>query len=279
HVIETWWRRLGAPGLVCLAVGHPPKTFFCQQESVDVDGFIRGHDDEHLFFCPHTFAPRPPIRRTKENSIACAGLWADLDAVDPSKLGALEPTIAIATSPKRYAGLWLTDGIAAIALNKRLTYHLGADKGGWCFTKLLRLPGSRNQKYRPPPLALVLWDDGPVHRLAELERTLPPLPQARVHAPAAHKGREGGFTRESGSEPEQILDRHHVGGWLRRQLLHGHQIGSERRYRMHMLLAHELHEAGVPAAEALVCLLATAWNKHETDGPVVAMVEKVWGRS
>src|SRR5262249_10123530 len=57
HVIESWWRRLGAAGLVCLAVGHPPKTFFCQQESVDVDGFIRRNDDEHLFFCPHTFAP------------------------------------------------------------------------------------------------------------------------------------------------------------------------------------------------------------------------------
>src|SRR5262245_25393183 len=102
HVIEIWWERLGAPGLVCLAVGDPPRTWFFQQEQVNVAAFIRDDHDQHLFFCPHTFDPRPKpgnyLRRSKEYSLPCRGLWADLDAVDPSKLGALEPTIAIESS-------------------------------------------------------------------------------------------------------------------------------------------------------------------------------------
>jgi hypothetical protein len=296
HVIETWWRRLGAPGLVCLAVGDPPTTFFCRQENVDVEGFIRANDDEHLFFCPHTCAPLKPeadgfqdalvknhgklLGRIIECSIACAALWADLDAVDPGKLGALEPTIAIESSPKRYAGLWLTDGVAPEGLNKRLTYHLGADKGGWCATKLLRLPGSRNQKYQPPPRALVLWDDGPVHRIAELERALPPLPlqaaKPRAQALLPTGGREGGLS--GAADAQRLLDKYGIRGWLRRQLLDGHQIGSEDRSGMHWRLACSLQERGVPPADAFVLLWRTGWNKHESEAPVWTLVEKVWSR-
>jgi hypothetical protein len=266
-----------------LAVGDPPRTFFIQQETVDVERFIRGNENEHLFFCPHTFAPRPPICRTKENSIPCPGLWADLDAVDPNKLGALEPTIAWETSPKRYAGLWLTDGVVAdISLNKRLTYHVGADKGGWCFTKLLRLPGSRNQKYRPAPLALLLWDDGPVHRIAELERALPPLPRAERLRPQGERG--GLWTEElqrfpvpaSERTPEQILDAYKVDHWTRHELLHGQPCGEDRS-RALWKFSCQLQECGVPADEATVVLMSSEWSRGRDDD-VVRVIDKVWSR-
>jgi hypothetical protein len=296
HVIETWWQRLGAPGCVCLAVGDPPRSFFFLPEKVDVEGFIRGEDGEHLFFCPHTFRPLQPgtdgfhdafvknhrnlLGRIKECSVPCAALWADLDGVDPNKLGALEPTIAITTSPKRFAGLWLTDGIVAdISLNKRLTYHLGADKGGWCQTKLLRLPGSRNQKYRPPPLALVLWDDGPVHRLAELERLLPPLAEPKVHAPLAHRGGGGVIrARINGSKPEQILAEHNIPGALKQELLHG-QPNGEDRSRALWRFACELHErSSMSAAEAYVVLMNSAWSRGRDDD-VERVIGKIWDQS
>jgi hypothetical protein len=289
HVIESWWQRLGAAGYVCMAVGKNRSLFF-QQESVDVERFIRTHQDEHLFFCPHPFAPRPLLCRKIENSVACRGLWADLDAVDPRKLGALKPTIAIETSLRRFAGLWLTDGVAEVSLNKRLTYHLGADRGGWCFTKLLRLPGSRNHKYRPAPLVRVLWDDGPTHRIAALERLLPKAP-----APHAHRGREGGFKERAftfspggpgvkpgvyrpkvyGSEPEQILAQYNIRDSLRRELLHG-QPNGEDRSRALWKFACELRDRGVPADESSVVLMSSAWSRGRDDD-VERVISKIWG--
>jgi hypothetical protein len=285
HAIETWWQRLGAAGYICMAVGKDRSLFF-QQEDVDVERFIRTHQDEHLFFCPHPFAPRSPICRKKENAVSCRGLWADLDAVDPRKLGALKPTIAIETSPKRFAGLWLTDRVAEVSLNKRLTYHLGADKGGWCATKLLRLPGSRNHKYRPAPLVRVLWDDGPTHHVDALERLLPEAP-----APHAHRGREGGFKERAfafspggpgikpgayrGSEPEQILAQYDIRDSLRRELLHG-QPGGTDRSRALWKFACELQEGGVPADAATVVLAHSVMSRGRDDD-VARVVEKIWG--
>lgn len=46
-----------------------------------------------------------------------------------------------------------------LALNKRLTYLTGADKGGWSITKVLRLPGSTSKKYRKPFDVNMLWSD------------------------------------------------------------------------------------------------------------------------
>jgi hypothetical protein len=81
----------------------------------------------------------------------------------------------------------------------------------------------------------------------------------------------------SGS-PEEIVAKHGIRGNLRHELLHGHQIGSERRHRMHWKLACGLHEAGVSVEEAFVLLRATAWNKHERDEPVWTLISKVWSR-
>jgi hypothetical protein len=222
-------------------------------------------------------------------------LWADLDAVDPRKLGALKPTIAIETSPKRFAGLWLTDRVAEVSLNKRLTYHLGADKGGWCQTKLLRLPGSRNHKYRPAPIVRVLWDDGPVHRIDALERLLPPLPQV-PKAPHAHRGRKGGFKERAFAfspggpgikpevyrpkvygSPEQILAQYNIRDSLRRELLHG-QPGGTDRSRALWKFACELQEGGVPADAATVVLAHSVMSRGRDDD-IERVVEKIWSRA
>jgi hypothetical protein len=79
-----------------------------------------------------------------------------------------------------------------------------------------------------------------------------------------------GSRRKSSRSMRQILDRHpKIEGSTRRKLLGPGQIGRERRHRMHWLLANELHEAGVPADEAFVCLWDTKWNKHKDQGAPV----------
>jgi hypothetical protein len=183
YVIETWWR--GQPGrLACLSAGSPPRDFFFKPDEVDVEAFIDEYSDENCYFVPHLFK-RP--RRIKENAVPPKGLWADLDEIDPSTLGELEPTVAIRSSPGRFVGLWSTDQVVSEGLNRRLTYHVGADRSGWCFTKLLRLPGSRNHKYSSAPRAIVLWDDGPTYRVVDVEKRLPPSPHNDVPSSGSNR--------------------------------------------------------------------------------------------
>lgn len=265
NVIETWWQR--QPGrLVCLSAGNPPRDFFFKPDEVDVEAFIAEHLGEHCYFCPHLFT-RP--RRIKENAVPAKGLWADLDEIDPSTLGGLEPTVAIRSSPHRFVGLWSTDKVVSEDLNRRLTYHVGADHSGWCFTKLLRLPGSRNHKYSSAPRAIVLWDDGPTYRVSDLERDLRVLPQRRL----------GNNARRPSplSMPQIIANHPNIKSSTRRKLLGPGQIGRERRHRMHWRLANELHEAGMPADECFICLRDTKWNKHGNDVEAVwRLIDKIW---
>lgn len=117
-----------------------------------------------IYFCPNLFQ-RP--RRRKELVYPSCWLYADLDKVKPPRSAdfttdvCLEPTIAWESSPGRYQALWHIDKHLSReeheALNKKLTYALGADKGGWDITQVLRVPGTINHKYAEKPEVKLLW--------------------------------------------------------------------------------------------------------------------------
>ena len=111
--------------------------------------------------------------RRKENALPGKWLWADLDEVSPYDLSnEVRPTIAWQSSPGRYQALWeLSQEMAVKSLertNQLLTYKIGADKGGWSVTKVLRIPGTKNYKYEDTPDVKLLWDDGPVHDIGKI---------------------------------------------------------------------------------------------------------------
>lgn len=112
-----------------------------------------------LYWCPCVFkAPR----RIKENIIKMNILYADLDEKEPTEISTdLKPSMAWESSPGRYAALWLLntemDANQAEDLNKKLTYFIGADRGGWDLTQVLRVPGLRNYKYEGAPKGKLLW--------------------------------------------------------------------------------------------------------------------------
>lgn len=118
-------------------------------------------DTADQYYCPNVFGSDA---RRNEEVISPRWLYADLDAVDPRQID-LRPTIAITSSPGRYQSLWgLGRSVPAAThedLNRRLTYSVGADKGGWDLSQVLRLPGTRNLKYTYPSTVRILWDDGP----------------------------------------------------------------------------------------------------------------------
>ncbi len=73
----------------------------------------------------------------------------------------LQPTLAIRSSPGRYQALWkLARPISPERheeIIRGLTYAIGADRGGWDITQVLRIPGTRNYKYPSPTPVRLNW--------------------------------------------------------------------------------------------------------------------------
>lgn len=122
-----------------------------------------------VYFCPNLFS-RP--RRRKDLVLPSCWLYADLDEVaPPTQRGGgydddenslvLVPTIAWESSPGRFQALWHIDKYlpseSHSRVNQKLTYSLGADKGGWDITQVLRVPGTINHKYAEKPEVKLLW--------------------------------------------------------------------------------------------------------------------------
>jgi hypothetical protein len=131
-----------------------------------------------LYWCPSILTGP---RRVKENIPQMSVLYADLDEVNPSSIPAnLKPSVAWESSPNRFAAVWFLDeklpASEAEQLNKSLTYYLGADKGGWDLTQVLRIPGTRNFKYEGSPKGHLLWyDEATIDRLL-----IPDLPDEQA---------------------------------------------------------------------------------------------------
>lgn len=112
-----------------------------------------------MYWCPIVF---DKAKRLKENAPKTLGiLWADLDEVNPRTLGALKPSVAWQSSDDRYQSLWLLDSQESTeeveSVNKSVTYHIDADKGGWDIGQVLRIPNTPNYKYDPTQEGKILW--------------------------------------------------------------------------------------------------------------------------
>lgn len=115
--------------------------------------------DGDVYFSAHLFGSKDSH---KENVLPSRTLQADLDNADVSSL-ALTPTALVSTSPSRHQGYWIsaTDFdslLAQEALSKKLTYSIPlCDRSGWSLGHKVRLPYTKNYKYKdgPHPVQLV----------------------------------------------------------------------------------------------------------------------------
>src|SRR6185437_4668918 len=135
-LVRVWRRQPGRFFCVSTRDTAWRDHFFMRSEFGLLWPFVRAQRDSDVYFCPHGFSY--PTRR-REFAVAPRLLWADLDAVDPRTI-AWTPQVAIESSPGRYMGLWYTDTEVDDHLNKRMSYAVGADRGGWDFTQVLRVP-------------------------------------------------------------------------------------------------------------------------------------------
>jgi len=112
-----------------------------------------------LYWCPLIFSTN---KRLEIHALPSNILYADLDFVKPEEC-TINPTIAWKSSENRYQAIWWLDKNIKPSelkeINKKLTYHVGADKGGWDITQVLRIPGTSNFKYEPSVVGKLLWLD------------------------------------------------------------------------------------------------------------------------
>lgn len=222
--------------------------FFSRADFKRLPDFLEKHRDKDIYFCPHGFEKQ---RRLEKYAVMPTLLWADMDECDPRECK-IKPTIAIESSPGRYVGLWTIDKrLPRKEVNQALTYHIGADRGGWDLTQVLRVPGTRNFKYRSTPSVRVLWSDGPAYALKDIERKLPKL-------------REDEDTPTTSRDAVALYEKHEksLPSWCRRELLNGKPTQGKRS-EMIWKLTNTLMEIGLSSDEAFVLLKASPWNKFK----------------
>lgn len=218
--------------------------FFSPDEFGKIPQFLKDYEDHDIYFCPHGFNRRA---RQKSEAVIPNLLWADLDFANPHKMKP-KPTIAIESSPGRFVGLWVLKGPMKEELNRRLTYHVGADPGGWDLTQVLRLPGTRNFKYKTQPRVRVLWDDGKIYSTKKIEAYLPP-----------EETDEGGEELSAADVFEKYESK--LPRWVRRELLAKNTVGRADRSEMLWKLENACLEAGMSMDEAFAVIKRSGWNK------------------
>lgn len=239
------WRN--APGrYFCISTksraGKWDDHFFKRNQFKAIPGFLEDNRDKDLYWCPHGFE-KP--RRLKRFAAIPKLLWADLDESDPRNFGDLMPTVAWESSPGRFAAVWVLDRFMTEDLNRRLTYHLKADPGGWDLTQVLRIPGTLNHKYVSKPKVRLMWIDGPTHAYDDIVKALP----------KERKTHETDIATNIYKKYEKTFS-----SYVRRQLLRGKpQPG--KRSEVLWRLVHELIEAGCTRDEAFELLRVSPWNK------------------
>jgi hypothetical protein len=205
------------------------------------------------YWCPLLFS-KP--KRIKENALPLTRLlWADLDPVDPVKLGGLKPSIAWKSSDERYQALWLLDGeydtTEVETLNRALTYKIGADKGGWDVGQVLRIPGSPNFKYEPYQMGKVLWNEKRQVSMEKMQKAL--LVADKPTTPEAAK-----------SDLDTLLS-----GWKihkrTRDLLYAdpREVEGEDRSERLWEIETSLLEAGMPILTVVEVIAVCTWNKFK----------------
>lgn len=267
-LIINLWRTL--PGkFFCISTkdgGDKWKDhFFSPDEFGNIKQFLRDNDDKNIYFCPHGFNRRV---RQKGEAVLPNLLWADLDFADPRSIS-IKPTIAIESSPGRFVGLWMLKDQMTESLNRRLTYAIDADHGGWDITQVLRMPGTRNFKYKSQPKVRVLWDDGPKYSPKKLDKTLP------KDDAETEDGQELSAAAVW-EEYESKLPR-----WARRELLSKRITGRVDRSEMLWKLENVCVEAGMSLDEAFAVIKRSVWNKFAgrrgEDNQLRRELEKVVG--
>lgn len=245
-----------------------------QRRSLATQGaIVLPEEPGDIYFAPCMFAAK---RRRNDQALPGAWLYADLDEVDPSTLTIL-PTAAWESSPGRWQALWMLsrplppDKLQR--LNQLLTYATGADKGGWHASKVLRVPGTRNYKYRGRPSVKLLW----FHKNAIDPRTIvayvkemaevraldtSPRPGIDVYEATAAPGKQHPSLPNTTAAHLRRRYKKKLGRRARKLLTTRTVLASEDRSARLWELHNLCLAAGCSPEETLILVRSSAYNKY-----------------
>jgi hypothetical protein len=229
----------------------------------DLEKHIIEGPGQDLFFSPLLFKGE-----RKNSNVAPPGvLYADLDNVWErlDQLHKLWPHVMWLTSDNNAQAVWFLDAPMADLnawhdLNQRMTYFMGADKGGWHASKLLRVPGSLNWKYDPPQQGKV-WSFQPKAAPYEAEALRDSLPPVK----------SGGFNRVEAVPtpiPQAEWKSHLAKIWPRLPLRTRADLlapGMHDRSEALVRASNKMRFAGISPEDQFHALWWTEWNKFRTD--------------
>lgn len=209
-----------------------------------------------LYFCP---LPYSSNRRDKNKVEPLNILWSDIDDGSISKV---PPSILWKSSNKRYQGIWLLDKkynpLDVEETNQDLAYYLGADKGGWDLTQVLRIPGTLNHKYDPPNRVRKYKTTGEVFKLRKITKKV-------------SKGR-----KKTNKEEVNISSKDELGKLIVKykskisrktiRLLMQERVEAGKRSDMLWFMENQLSDAGIPPDDIINLIKYSKWNKYKGRG-------------
>lgn len=265
---KVWGRVCEKGDYVFLSVKSPRWKDFAFRYDSQIKGKVRDWLRQHnpkeidVYFCPLPFSkPERLAKYVKPVNI----LWSDVDDGNPKKL---RPTVLWESSPGRHHALWfIKDRMHpedAAELNRSLTYYLGADKGGWDLSQVLRVPGTYNHKYKSKPqVKLVHWDKKE-------------LSVAKVANKVRHRVTKTVVENMDG-DAEEILSQYRLSSRVLNLLNSEAEEG--RRSDVLWYLENKLSDAGMSPEEVIAVIKASDWNKyagrHDEDHRLKSEMSKV----
>jgi len=229
-LLKVWALQCQPGDFVCLsAKGSSWRDYsFAYDDSLgsNLKQWLETNHTKNLYFCPLPFSE---AKRDKKLAVRSKLLWSDIDDGDYSKC---EPSILWESSPGRFQGLWelpkTLPAEEAAQLSRQMAYYLGADRGGWDLTQVLRIPGTPNLKYNSKPTVTLKHFTNKI---------LKKVPQSTIE-------------RWRATIPRKLM-----------RIIEG-PAQTGKRSDMLWYLEHELCDLGLPLKDAFAILRDTDWNKY-----------------
>ena len=123
--------------------------------------------------------PRTEMRGTRDAVGAAHAVWCDYDNAGTDPAWRVEPSAVVRTSPGKCQAYWLLeaelDDLDLVeAMNRSIAENESGDRQATDRARVLRLPGSRNQKYPDKPLVtLEVWNPSLRYPIEELREHYP----------------------------------------------------------------------------------------------------------
>lgn len=159
---------------------------FNPYNSTEPETYVSLQSDSDIYFTPYLFSEE--LRRKGDPLARGRVVWAEADTARP-ELFRVKPSIIVETSPEHYHLYWLLDEwtpVTDIVTVNQLFYEAHKEQGcdaGWAEAKLLRVPGSTNNKERldEPFHVTILENNGLVYSLGELRDAYSDITPPPIH--------------------------------------------------------------------------------------------------